>query len=79
MGHHPYGELVTTLPTWAVWVISIGIPVLAFVGVVLGQVVTRRGERELEFRACHDLSGRRREDDRRAQLGQREVHSRSDP
>ena len=51
MGHHPYGELVTTLPTWAVWVISIGTPVLAFVGVVLGQVVTRRGERELEFRS----------------------------
>ena len=51
LGHHPYGELVTTLPTWAVWVISIGTPVLAFVGVVLGQVVTRRGERELEFRS----------------------------
>jgi hypothetical protein len=42
---------VTTLPTWAVWVISIGTPVLAFVGVVVGQVVTRRGERELEFRS----------------------------
>jgi len=48
---YPYGELVTTLPTWAVWVISIGTPVLAFVGVVLGQVLTRRGERELEFRS----------------------------
>ena len=42
---------MTTLPTWAVWVISIGTPVLAFIGVVLGQVVTRRGERELEFRS----------------------------
>jgi hypothetical protein len=43
--------LVTTLPTWAVWVISIGTPVLAFVGVVLGQAVGRRGARELEFRS----------------------------
>jgi hypothetical protein len=42
---------VTTLPTWAVWVISLGTPVLAFVGVILGQAVTRRGERELEFRS----------------------------
>jgi hypothetical protein len=42
---------VTSLPTWAVWVLAFGSPVLAFVGVVLGQTVTRRGARELEFRS----------------------------
>jgi hypothetical protein len=42
---------VTSLPTWAVWVLSFGSPVLAFTGVVVGQAVTRRGERELEFRS----------------------------
>ena len=42
---------MTSLPTWAVWVISFGTPLLAFVGVILGQAFTRRGERELEFRS----------------------------
>ena len=42
---------MTSLPTWAVWVLSFGSPVLAFVGVVFGQTVTRRGARELEFRS----------------------------
>jgi hypothetical protein len=42
---------VTSLPTWAVWVLSFGSPALAFVGVVLGQAITRRGEKELEFRS----------------------------
>ena len=42
---------MTSLPTWSVWVLSFGSPVLAFVGVVLGQAVTRRGEKELEFRS----------------------------
>jgi hypothetical protein len=42
---------VTSLPTWAVWVLSFGSPLLAFVGVILGQAVTRRGDKELEFRS----------------------------
>ncbi len=42
---------MTSLPTWAVWVLAFGSPVLAFVGVILGQAVTRRGARELEFRS----------------------------
>ena len=42
---------MTSLPTWAVWVLSFGSPVLAFVGVLFGQAVTRRGDRELEFRS----------------------------
>jgi hypothetical protein len=32
-------------------VLAFGTPVLAFVGVVLGQLLTRRGARELEFRS----------------------------
>jgi len=47
----PYRDLVTSLPTWAVWVLSFGSPLLAFVGVVFGQMITRRGARELEFRS----------------------------
>ena len=42
---------MTTLPTWAVWVLSVGTPVLAFLGVLVGQAVTRRGARELETRS----------------------------
>ena len=42
---------MTSLPTWAVWVLSFGSPVLAFVGVIFGQTITRRGARELEFRS----------------------------
>jgi hypothetical protein len=42
---------VTTLPTWAVWVLSFGSPALAFVGVMVGQAVTRRGARETEIRS----------------------------
>jgi hypothetical protein len=42
---------VTSLPTWAIWVLSFGTPVLAFFGVLLGQAITRRGARELEMRS----------------------------
>ena len=42
---------MTTLPTWAIWVLSFGTPVLAFLGVLVGQAVTRRGARELETRS----------------------------
>jgi hypothetical protein len=48
---HSYGDLVTSFPTWAVWTLAFGSPLLAFVGVALGQTVTRRGARELEVRA----------------------------
>jgi hypothetical protein len=42
---------VTSLPTWAVWVLSFGSPALAFAGVVIGQAFARRGATELEFRS----------------------------
>ena len=41
---------MTSLPTWAVWTLAFGSPVLAFVGVLIGQVITRRGATELEIR-----------------------------
>ena len=42
---------MTSLPTWAVYLIAFGTPVLAFVGGLIGQFVTRRGAVELEKRS----------------------------
>jgi ribosome assembly protein YihI (activator of Der GTPase) len=39
---------VTTLPTWAVYAVSIGTPVLAFVGVLIGHLFLRKGANELD-------------------------------
>ena len=39
---------MTTLPTWAVYAISFGAPVLAFIGGLVGQLFGRRAARELE-------------------------------
>jgi len=39
---------VTTLPLWAVYLVSIGTPVAAFVGVVLGHYLLRKGANELD-------------------------------
>lgn len=41
----------TTLPTWAVYVISFGSPLLAFLGVLVGSWLTRRTAKELESRS----------------------------
>ena len=41
----------TALPTWAVYAVSIGAPVAAFLGTLLGHAVSRRGARELERRS----------------------------
>ncbi len=42
---------MTTLPTWAVYAISFGAPVLAFIGGLVGQLFGRRAARELEARS----------------------------
>ena len=42
---------VTQLPTWAVYVGSIGSPVAAFLAVLFGNWVTRRGQKETESRS----------------------------
>lgn len=48
-GHHPqYPHLVTTLPTWAVYAVSFGTPLSAFVGVIIGHLLLRRGATELD-------------------------------
>lgn len=39
---------VTTLPSWAVYAVSLGSPIAAFVGVVLGQWLLRKGAHELD-------------------------------
>jgi len=44
---------MTTMPTWAVYLISFGTPLSAFIGTVLGQVLTRQAARELDQRAKH--------------------------
>lgn len=42
---------MTTLPTWAVYAVSFGTPVAAFLGVLVAQWITRKGARELETRS----------------------------
>ena len=39
---------MTTLPTWAVYAVSLGTPFAAFLGVVLGHVLVRKGANELD-------------------------------
>lgn len=39
---------MTTLPTWALYAVSFGTPIAAFVGVVVGQVLLRKGANELD-------------------------------
>lgn len=41
----------TTLPLWAVYAVSFGTPILAFLGVLLGSWLTRRSATELETRS----------------------------
>lgn len=39
---------LTTLPTWALYVLAFGTPVASFVGVLIGHVVVRKGANELD-------------------------------
>ncbi|MDQ2837139.1 MAG: hypothetical protein M3Y42_15225 [Actinomycetota bacterium] len=39
------------LPTWVVYVAGVGTPIGAFLGGLIGQLVTRRGAKELEKRS----------------------------
>lgn len=74
--------MVTTLPTWAVYTLSFGSPLLAFVGVLAGWLVTRRGATELEARSKREELMRMlrwaselaiSEEDPRARLGVAEL------
>jgi hypothetical protein len=42
---------MTQLPTWAVYAVALGTPTSAFVGVLVSNVLTRRGAKELELRS----------------------------
>jgi hypothetical protein len=42
---------MTTWPTWAIYLLGFGSPVLAFVGGALAPLVTRKGDTELEARS----------------------------
>jgi hypothetical protein len=69
---------MTTLPTWAVWLVSLGTPALTFVGVLIAQAIHRVGAKELETRSKREETMRNlrwaaelsvNDDDRMADLG----------
>jgi hypothetical protein len=75
---------VTTLPTWAVYLLAFGTPVLAFVGGLVGQLITRRGAVELEQRSKREEVMRNlrwaaelaaSDDVNKARLGNRELRA----
>lgn len=39
---------MTTLPTWAVYLVSFGTPIAAFIGVIVGHFLLRKGANELD-------------------------------
>lgn len=73
---------MTSLPTWAVWILSFGSPALTAAVALVGQRISRRGTQELESRSKREevmrnlrwaaelaVSG----DVRKARLGNREL------
>lgn len=70
--------LVVSLPLWALFAVAFGSPILAFVGVLLAQVLTRKSATELEARSRREETMRNLRwaaelsvnlDDRMADLG----------
>jgi hypothetical protein len=75
---------VTTLPTWAVWVLSFGSPILTAAVALVGQRISRRGSQELESRSKREEVMRSlrwaaelavSDDVRKARLGNRELRA----
>jgi len=75
---------VTSLPTWAVWVLSFGSPILTAAVALVGQRISRRGTRELESRSKREEVMRSlrwaaelavSDDVRKARLGNRELRA----
>lgn len=75
---------MTTLPTWAVWVLSFGSPALTAVIAVVAQYLNRRAARELETRSRREEVLRNlrwaaelavSEDVRQARLGMEELQA----
>lgn len=74
----------TELPTWAAFAVAFGTPGSAFVGVLVGNVLTRRGAKELDRRAGREEVMRNLRwaselavsvDDRTARLGVAELNA----
>lgn len=81
-GLPPRFSTVTSLPTWAVWVLSFGSPVLTAAVALIGQRISRRGTLELESRSKREEVMRNlrwaaelavSDDVRKARLGNREL------
>jgi hypothetical protein len=75
---------VTSLPTWAVWVLSFGSPTLTAAVALVGQRISRRGTHELESRSKREEVMRSlrwaaelavSDDVRKARLGNRELRA----
>jgi hypothetical protein len=75
---------VTSLPTWAVWLLSFGSPALTAVVAYAGVRITHRGNRELEVRSRREEVMRNlrwaaelavEHDVRKARLGNRELQA----
>ena len=75
---------MTSLPTWAVWVLSFGSPILTAAVALVGQRISRRGTRELESRSRREEVMRSlrwaaelavSDDVRKARLGNRELRA----
>lgn len=81
---YPRFDLVTSLPTWAVWVLSFGSPTLTAAVALVGQRISRRGTQDLESRSKREEVMRSlrwaaelavSDDVRKARLGNRELRA----
>ena len=77
----------TQLPTWAVYAVGFGTPASAFIGVLVGNLLTRRGAKELERRSKREEVLRNlwwaaelavSDDEGKAQLGLAELQALAD-
>lgn len=75
---------MTSLPTWALYLLAFGSPVLGFVGGLIAPLVARRGAVELEVRSKREEAMRTlrwaaelavSNDVRKARLGNRELEA----
>lgn len=75
---------MTTVPTWAAIAVSIGTPVLTFCGVLVAQLILRRGATELETRSKREETMRNlrwaaelavSDDDAKAKLGVSQLNA----
>ena len=78
---------MTVLPTWAVYLVSLGTPVLTFIGVLVAGAVNRKGAVELETRSKREETMRVlrwaaelaiSDDEARSRLGVSELNALAD-